>query len=102
MYFQIEQSYEIVGKDGTTTVDKGAMPMLSYKLKPILCVSGMFPYTCLATMPLFCHVDWPRKVQAWFNGSTYVSEYEQKYGKSTETWKKHRKKIPMESLLSKN
>lgn len=24
---------------------------------------GMFPYTCLATMPLFCHVDWPRKFQ---------------------------------------
>ncbi|XP_058795770.1 vitamin K-dependent gamma-carboxylase isoform X2 [Phymastichus coffea] len=22
---------------------------------------GMFPYVCLATMPLFCHVDWPRK-----------------------------------------
>ncbi|KAH0564429.1 vitamin K-dependent gamma-carboxylase [Cotesia glomerata] len=22
---------------------------------------GMFPYVCLATMPLFCHVDWPKK-----------------------------------------
>lgn len=24
----------------------------------------MFPYVCLATMPLFCHVDWPRKISA--------------------------------------
>lgn len=24
----------------------------------------MFPYVCLATMPLFCHVDWPRKIEA--------------------------------------
>lgn len=23
---------------------------------------GMFPYVCLVTMPLFCHVDWPRKL----------------------------------------
>ncbi|XP_011302375.1 vitamin K-dependent gamma-carboxylase [Fopius arisanus] len=23
---------------------------------------GMFPYVCLATMGLFCHVDWPRKI----------------------------------------
>ncbi|OXU20747.1 hypothetical protein TSAR_007390 [Trichomalopsis sarcophagae] len=23
---------------------------------------GMFPYVCLATMPLFCRVDWPRKL----------------------------------------
>ncbi|XP_014206982.1 vitamin K-dependent gamma-carboxylase [Copidosoma floridanum] len=22
---------------------------------------GMFPFVCLATMPLFCHPDWPRK-----------------------------------------
>ncbi|KAG8277072.1 hypothetical protein J6590_049981 [Homalodisca vitripennis] len=25
-------------------------------------VSGMFPYVCLATMPLFCHTNWPRKL----------------------------------------
>lgn len=23
---------------------------------------GMFPYVCLATMPLFCNVNWPRKL----------------------------------------
>ncbi|XP_018368720.1 PREDICTED: vitamin K-dependent gamma-carboxylase [Trachymyrmex cornetzi] len=27
---------------------------------------GMFPYVCLATMPLFCRVDWPRKLQLYF------------------------------------
>ena len=37
----------------------------------------MFPYVCLATMPLFCNVDWPRKIIAWFTGSSiYVSNYE--------------------------
>ncbi|XP_034255208.1 vitamin K-dependent gamma-carboxylase isoform X2 [Thrips palmi] len=25
---------------------------------------GMFPYVCLATMPLFCHNDWPRRLRA--------------------------------------
>ena len=25
----------------------------------------MFPYTCLATMPLFCYVDWPKKFEKW-------------------------------------
>ncbi|XP_046752619.1 vitamin K-dependent gamma-carboxylase [Diprion similis] len=29
---------------------------------------GMFPYVCLATMPLFCHVDWPTKIEGWFVG----------------------------------
>ena len=29
----------------------------------------MFPYTCLATMPLFCHVDWPRKFENWFKSN---------------------------------
>ncbi|XP_012228359.1 vitamin K-dependent gamma-carboxylase [Linepithema humile] len=24
---------------------------------------GMFPYVCLATMPLFCRADWPRKLR---------------------------------------
>ena len=23
---------------------------------------GMFPWVCLATMPIFCETDWPRKV----------------------------------------
>ncbi|KAG8225022.1 hypothetical protein J437_LFUL006033 [Ladona fulva] len=26
---------------------------------------GMFPYVCLATMPLFCHMDWPRQAAIW-------------------------------------
>ena len=26
----------------------------------------MFPYVCLATMPLFCRVDWPRKLEQYF------------------------------------
>lgn len=37
----------------------------------------MFPYVCLATMPLFCNVDWPRKIMAWFTGSSiYVTNYD--------------------------
>lgn len=28
--------------------------------------SGMFPYVCLATMPLFCRVDWPRRLGLYF------------------------------------
>ncbi|EZA52552.1 hypothetical protein DMN91_005843 [Ooceraea biroi] len=28
---------------------------------------GMFPYVCLATMPLFCRVDWPRRLGSYFN-----------------------------------
>ncbi|KAJ8913553.1 hypothetical protein NQ315_017104 [Exocentrus adspersus] len=27
---------------------------------------GMFPYVCLATMPLFCSESWPRRIQAVF------------------------------------
>ncbi|KAG5894578.1 hypothetical protein JTB14_021558 [Gonioctena quinquepunctata] len=27
---------------------------------------GMFPYVCLATMPLFCKESWPRKIQSLF------------------------------------
>lgn len=35
----------------------------------------MFPYVCLATMPLFCNPNWPRKIIAWFNRSSiYVPE----------------------------
>ncbi|XP_015172992.1 PREDICTED: vitamin K-dependent gamma-carboxylase [Polistes dominula] len=26
---------------------------------------GMFPYVCLATMPLFCNFDWPRTFYSW-------------------------------------
>lgn len=28
----------------------------------LLLLKGMFPYVCLATMPLFCHNDWPRRL----------------------------------------
>ena len=31
----------------------------------------MFPYVCLATMPLFCRVDWPRKL--WGNACAVKS-----------------------------
>nr|XP_012134614.1 PREDICTED: vitamin K-dependent gamma-carboxylase [Megachile rotundata] len=27
---------------------------------------GMFPYVCLATMPLFCSTDWPRRLVSFF------------------------------------
>ncbi|XP_024877987.1 vitamin K-dependent gamma-carboxylase [Temnothorax curvispinosus] len=27
---------------------------------------GMFPYVCLTTMPLFCRVDWPRRLGLYF------------------------------------
>ncbi|XP_024943980.1 vitamin K-dependent gamma-carboxylase isoform X2 [Cephus cinctus] len=38
---------------------------------------GMFPYVCLATMPLFCHTDWPRKIFSYFSrNSTCSSDYE--------------------------
>lgn len=26
----------------------------------------MFPYVCMATMPLFCRVDWPRRLGLYF------------------------------------
>ncbi|KYM96640.1 Vitamin K-dependent gamma-carboxylase [Cyphomyrmex costatus] len=32
---------------------------------------GMFPYVCLATMPLFCHVDWPQKIMSEEKNKTY-------------------------------
>lgn len=28
----------------------------------LIFVSGMFPYVCLATMPLFCSNNWPKKI----------------------------------------
>ncbi|CAH1954167.1 unnamed protein product [Acanthoscelides obtectus] len=31
---------------------------------------GMFPYVCLATMPLFCEETWPRKLLKYFHIST--------------------------------
>ncbi|KAL0099045.1 hypothetical protein PUN28_020235 [Cardiocondyla obscurior] len=30
---------------------------------------GMFPYVCLATMPLFCRADWPRRLGLYFKRS---------------------------------
>ncbi|XP_053596618.1 vitamin K-dependent gamma-carboxylase isoform X1 [Microplitis demolitor] len=35
---------------------------------------GMFPYVCLATMPLFCRVDWPRKFIKKFKISSINGE----------------------------
>lgn len=35
---------------------------------------GMFPYVCLATMPLFCEENWPRKLFGIFwNHETNIS-----------------------------
>lgn len=34
---------------------------------------GMFPYVCLATMPLFCRMDWPRRLGRHFNWKRKVS-----------------------------
>lgn len=39
---------------------------------------GMFPYVCLATMPLFCSVSWPRKLI-----STFTKDAPSKPGRST-------------------
>lgn len=32
--------------------------------------SGMFPYVCIATMPLFCNEDWPRRLKRFFTRRT--------------------------------
>lgn len=32
-------------------------------------ISGMFPWVCLATMPLFCAPDWPRTVKKSFQSA---------------------------------
>ncbi|XP_072038823.1 vitamin K-dependent gamma-carboxylase-like [Amphiura filiformis] len=40
---------------------------------------GMFPYAMLATMPIFCYVDWPRKLIAkmpTFIKGRFVTEYD--------------------------
>ncbi|XP_028048732.2 vitamin K-dependent gamma-carboxylase isoform X2 [Monomorium pharaonis] len=34
---------------------------------------GMFPYVCLATMPLFCRVDWPRRLGLYFKRKQKIS-----------------------------
>lgn len=48
--------------------------------------AGMFPYVCLATMPLFCRVDWPRKLlearthrREKFNGESCSSRKSRDY-----------------------
>lgn len=34
---------------------------------------GMFPYVCLATMPIFCNADWPRRLVSYFKSSRITS-----------------------------
>lgn len=29
--------------------------------------TGMFPYVCLVTMPIFCDTNWPRKILKIFS-----------------------------------
>lgn len=38
-------------------------------LRPLFVFPGMFPYVCLATMPLFCAETWPRRIQSLFTRS---------------------------------
>lgn len=33
----------------------------------------MFPYVCLATMPIFCNADWPRRLVSYFKSSRITS-----------------------------
>ncbi|PSN30216.1 Vitamin K-dependent gamma-carboxylase [Blattella germanica] len=35
--------------------------------------TGMFPYVCLVTMPIFCNANWPRKILKYFSRSKYAS-----------------------------
>ncbi|KAF7997630.1 hypothetical protein HCN44_006201 [Aphidius gifuensis] len=52
---------------------------------------GMFPYVCLATMPLFCNVEWPRKIHLYIkdiltfnnNKSTNICENEKEINADT-------------------
>ncbi|XP_053994266.1 vitamin K-dependent gamma-carboxylase [Hylaeus volcanicus] len=37
---------------------------------------GMFPYVCLATMPLFCNVDWPRRFSSSLKRASFFSQNE--------------------------
>lgn len=34
---------------------------------------GMFPYVCLATMPLFCKPNWPRRLGTFLKRKSYFS-----------------------------
>jgi hypothetical protein len=46
--------------------------VLEYKhivLKLLDLFTGMFPYVCLATMPIFCDANWPRKILEIFSAS---------------------------------
>lgn len=62
----------------------------------------MFPYVCLATMPLFCEENWPRKVKFYFSKKesaqpipstsciytkAYVKEHRYLHLQSNITWK---------------
>ena len=35
----------------------------------------MFPYVCLATMPIFCDVSWPRKFTHWFKEIFSITKF---------------------------
>ncbi|KZC12277.1 Vitamin K-dependent gamma-carboxylase [Dufourea novaeangliae] len=39
---------------------------------------GMFPYVCLATMPLFCNTDWPRKFISYTKSSCVIKSEDSK------------------------
>ncbi|KAL3281325.1 hypothetical protein HHI36_004536 [Cryptolaemus montrouzieri] len=52
---------------------------------------GMFPYVCLATMPLFCEENWPQKlmncIKTTENGKNVVCSKEKTDTKQNITWK---------------
>lgn len=43
--------------------------MCDYIVKLLDLLTGMFPYVCLATMPIFCDANWPRKILKIFSAS---------------------------------
>lgn len=43
--------------------------MCDYIWKLLDLFTGMFPYVCLATMPIFCDANWPRKILKIFSTS---------------------------------
>ncbi|XP_076231175.1 gamma-glutamyl carboxylase isoform X4 [Calliopsis andreniformis] len=47
---------------------------------------GIFPYVCLATMPLFCNTDWPRRLASYFKLSRRTLLFTQ--GQYIKSWDK--------------
>jgi hypothetical protein len=52
-------------------------------LKLLDLFTGMFPYVCLATMPIFCDANWPRKILNIFSVSKSTVKDKDKDNKRT-------------------